>query len=143
MRGKDDVRYMNASNSASAALKQNDARMTASLALTMYGLGEGAADGAVAPSQRLALLVLRDRVFLVSEQIKRFDDLKTMITYIQEYEAKRHDLDFEIDGLVIKLDDNTTYNALGVVGKNPRGAVAYKFPPEEVTTRILKATANV
>ena len=44
---------------------------------------------------------------------------------------------------MIKLDDFATYNALGVVGKNPRGAVAYKFPPEEVTTRIMRATANV
>jgi len=143
MRGEGDVRYINARNTASGALKQLDARITASRPLTMYAFGVVDADGPVPPTQWQTLQFLRDLGFRVSDQIKRFDDLEEMITYIQAYETRRHDLDFEIDGLVIKLDDNTTYNALGVVGKNPRGAVAYKFPPEEVTTRILKATANV
>ncbi len=109
----------------------------------MYAFGIVDSDGPVPSTQWETLQLLRALGFLISDQIRRFDDLEEMIAYIQEYEAKRHSLDFEIDGLVIKLDDFATYNALGVVGKNPRGAVAYKFPPEEVTTRILRATANV
>src|SRR5258706_16253128 len=66
-----------------------------------------------------------------------------MIDYVVGFKKTRHSLDFEIDGLVIKLDDIPTYNALGVVGKNPRGAVAYKFPPEEVTTKLIGVSVNV
>src|SRR5258708_4588189 len=143
MRAEGDARFINPRNTASGALKQLDARITASRPLTFYAFGIVDADGPVPKTQWETLQFLRDLGFLVSDQIRRFDDLEALTAFVQEYEAKRHDLEFEIDGLVIKLDDNTTYNALGVVGKNPRGAVAYKFPPEEVTTRILRATANV
>ncbi len=143
MRAEGDARFINPRNTASGALKQLDARITASRPLTFYAFGIVDADGPVPKTQWETLQFLRDLGFLVSDQIRRFDDLEALTAFVQEYEAKRHDLDFEIDGLVIKLDDNATYNALGVVGKNPRGAVAYKFPPEEVTTRILRATANV
>jgi DNA ligase (NAD+) len=142
-RSEGDERFINARNTASGALKQLDARITASRPLTMYAFGIVDADGAVPNSQWGALQFLRDLGFLTSEHVQRFDDLEKMIDYIQAFESKRHSLDFDIDGLVIKLDDNATYNALGVSGKNPRGALAYKFPPEEVTTRILRATANV
>src|SRR5258708_14531488 len=143
MRAEGDARFINPRNTASGALKQLDARITASRPLTFYAFGIVDADGPVPKTQWETLQFLRDLGFLVSDQIRRFDDLEALTAFVQEYEAKRHDLDFEIDGLLIKLDDNATYNALGVVGKNPRGAVAYKFPPEEVTTRILRATANV
>ncbi|MEP7285353.1 MAG: NAD-dependent DNA ligase LigA [Chloroflexota bacterium] len=143
MRAEGETKYINARNTASGALKQLDARITAARPLTMYAFGIVDADGTVPDTQWETLHYLRSLGFLVSDYIKRFDDLEAMIAYVQEFESQRHSLDFEIDGLVIKLDNFTTYNALGVSGKNPRGAIAYKFPPEEVTTRILKVTANV
>ena len=84
-------------------------------------------DSAIPRSQWETLHYLRDLGFLVNDHIKRFDDFDALITYVIGFEAHRHDLDFEIDGLVIKIDDIPTANALGIVGKNPRGAVAYKF----------------
>jgi DNA ligase (NAD+) len=143
MREEGDARYINARNTASGALKQLDARITSSRPLTMYAFGIVDANGPVPQSQWESLQYLRELGFLVSNLTQRFDDLETMIKFVQDFEAKRHSLEFEIDGLVIKLDDNPTYNALGVVGKNPRGAIAYKFPPEEVTTKIINATAQV
>jgi DNA ligase (NAD+) len=143
MRAEGDERFVNARNTASGALKQLDARITAARPLTMYAFGIVDADGPVPSSQWEALNYLKALGFLTSAQVKHFDDQDAMVHYITDFEAKRHSLDFEIDGLVIKIDENTTYNALGVSGKNPRGALAYKFPPEEVTTKILEVTANV
>jgi DNA ligase (NAD+) len=138
-------RYINARNTASGAIKQLDARITASRPLTMYGFGIVDTDdmSKVPRSQWETLQYLRDLGFLVTNQIQRFDDLEKMIAFCLDFEKHRHDLDFEIDGLVIKLDDIPTYNALGVSGKNPRGAIAYKFPPEEVTTKLIGVGVNV
>src|SRR5258708_4325070 len=143
MRAEGEEKFINARNTASGALKQLDARITAARPLTMYAFGVVDADRPMPTSQWETLEYLRDLGFLVSDQIRRFDDLEELIAYLPQYERKRHSLDYEIDGLVIKLDDLVLYNTLGVGGKNPRGAIAYKFPPEEVTTRIVHATANV
>ncbi len=137
------VKFINARNTASGALKQLDARITAARPLTMYAFGIVDTDGSAPRSQWDTLQYLRDLGFLVTEHIRRFDDLEDVIRYCKEFEAKRHDLEFEIDGLVIKIDDIPTLNALGVVGKNPRGSIAYKFPPEEVTTRLVGVNVNV
>ncbi len=138
-------KYVNARNTASGALKQLDARITAARPLTMYGFGivEAEPDRDIPRGQWEILQLLRALGFLVSDHIQRFDDLDAMIAYVKAFETKRHDLPFELDGLVIKIDDIPTYNALGVVGKNPRGAIAYKFPPEEVTTRLVGVSVNV
>jgi DNA ligase (NAD+) len=136
-------KFINPRNTASGALKQLDARITAARPLTMYAFGVVEAGGGVPRSQWETLQFLRDLGFLVTDQIRHFDDLEEVIQFVKGYEAHRHDLEFEIDGLVIKIDDIPTYNALGVVGKNPRGAIAYKFPPEEVTTRLIGVGVNV
>lgn len=138
------LKYINARNTASGALKQLDARITAARPLTVYVFGIVSADGGETPSSQFATLgYLRALGFQTSDHVRHFDDLEPMIAYVTGFETQRHSLDFEIDGIVIKLDDLAIYNALGVVGKNPRGAVAYKFPPEEVTTRLIAVTANV
>jgi DNA ligase (NAD+) len=141
----DETRYVNARNTASGALKQLDARITASRPLTMYAFGIVETDDpqAVPRSQWETLQYLKALGFLTSQDTQHFNDLEQMLTYIKEFESKRHSLDFEIDGLVIKLDDIATYDALGVVGKNPRGAIAYKFPPEVVSTKLLSISVNV
>ncbi len=141
---EEPLKYINARNTASGALKQLDARITASRPLTMYAFGIAESEGGAVPrSQYETIQYLHALGFLTSDQVKHFDDLETMINYVAGYESQRHSLEFEIDGMVIKTDDLPTYNELGVVGKNPRGAVAYKFPPEEVTTRLIAIKANV
>jgi DNA ligase (NAD+) len=142
-----EMRYINARNTASGALKQLDPKITASRPLTLYAFGvidSSDAAGEIIPrSQYETLTYLRALGFRVSDDIQRFDDMDALIAYVKDFESRRHSLPYEIDGLVIKVDDLPTYTALGIVGKNPRGAIAYKFPPEEVTTKLLAVTVNV
>lgn len=136
--------FVNARNTAAGAIKQKDTRITAQRPLTAYCYGIVAADGPVPATQWETLHYLRDLGFLTAHDvIQRFDNLDDVITFVQAFEARRHDLPYEIDGLVIKIDDLATYHDLGVVGKDPRGAVAYKFPAEEATTRLIDIAANV
>lgn len=136
--------FVNARNTAAGAIKQKDTRITAQRPLTAYCYGIVAADGLVPATQWETLHYLRDLGFLTAHDvIQHFDNLDDVIAFVQAFEARRHDLPYEIDGLVIKIDDLATYHDLGVVGKDPRGAVAYKFPAEEATTRLLDVAANV
>lgn len=141
------AKFVNARNTASGALKQLDPKVAASRPLTCYAFGiVDASDelGERLPRSQYAVLAyLRALGFLTSDAVRRFESLDEVIAYVQDFEAHRHDLPFEIDGMVIKVDDAALYNALGIVGKNPRGAIAYKFPPEEVVTRLVKVTFNV
>ncbi|MHB8626680.1 MAG: NAD-dependent DNA ligase LigA [Aggregatilineales bacterium] len=139
------LKFINARNTASGALKQLDARITAARPLTMYAFSvvEASNEVPVPRSQWETLTYLRRLGFRVSEQAARFDEFEQLVNYVIGFESKRHALDFEIDGIVIKLDDVPMRESLGVVGKNPRGAIAYKFPPEEVTTHLLRVEANV
>ncbi|PJF35406.1 MAG: DNA ligase (NAD(+)) LigA [Candidatus Thermofonsia Clade 1 bacterium] len=141
------AKFVNARNTASGALKQLDPKVAASRPLTFYAFGVVEASeelGERLPrSQYAALQYLRALGFLTSDAVRHFESIEEVIAYVQAFEAHRHDLPFEIDGMVIKVDDLALYNALGIVGKNPRGAIAYKFPPEEVITRLVKVTFNV
>jgi DNA ligase (NAD+) len=136
--------FVNARNTASGALKQKDPRITADRPLTAYCYAIVDAEGDVPATQWETLHYLRALGFLVADGvIRRFDDLEEMIGYVVGFESRRHDLPYEIDGLVIKVNDLATAADLGVVGKDPRGAVAYKFPAEEATTKLLGVGANV
>jgi DNA ligase (NAD+) len=136
--------YVNARNTASGALKQKDSRITAERPLTAFVYDIMDADGSVPETQWATLRYLRDLGFLVADGVVRhFDDLEDVIAYAEGFVDRRDSLPYEIDGLVIKVNDHATYADLGVVGKDPRGAIAYKFPAEEATTRLLDVTANV
>jgi len=137
------LKYINARNTASGALKQLDARITAARPLTMYAFSIVEAEGETPRSQYETERYLESLGFRTSNDVRRFTDFEEMLAYIVEFEKRRHALDYEIDGLVIKIDDLAVYASLGIVGKNPRGAVAYKFPPEEVTTKLIAVKANV
>jgi len=136
--------FVNARNTASGALKQKDPRVTASRALTAYMYGLVAAQGRVPTTQWEFLRYLRDLGFLVADGVLRhFDNLDAVIDYVLSFEERRHSLPYEVDGLVIKVDDLATARDLGVVGKDPRGAIAYKFPEEQATTKLIGVTHNV
>ena len=136
--------FVNARNTASGALKQKDSRVTADRPLTAYCYDLMHAEGAVPATQWETLNYLRALGFLTADEVlRRFDDLDEVIAYAEGFEARRHDLPYEIDGLVIKVNDHATFEDLGVVGKDPRGALAFKFPAEEATTKLLDVMANV
>lgn len=138
------VPFVNARNTAAGALKQKDARITAQRPLTLYCYAIMHADGPIPHSQYETLHYLHDLGFVIaSDVIRHFGELDEVIDYVEGFVDRRHSLPYEIDGLVIKVNDRETFDDLGVVGKDPRGAVAYKFPAEEATTALLDVTANV
>jgi DNA ligase (NAD+) len=138
-------RYVNARNTASGTLKQKDSRITSERPLTAYIYAVVDGSGDLPSSQWETLNFLRESGFLLSDQVRLFsdDDFDVMIHYLEDYVPKRDNLSFEIDGLVIKVNDNAIFRELGVVGKDPRGAIAFKFPSQEATTDLLGVEANV
>lgn len=134
-------RYVNARNTASGTLKQKDSRITAERPLTAFVYAIVAAEGDVPPTQWETLTFLQDSGFLLADALKRFEDFDAMVEYLQGFD--RDSLPYEIDGLVIKIDSHAIMDELGVSGKDPRGALAFKFPSQEATTTLLDVTANV
>jgi len=135
--------FANPRNAAAGALRQLDARITATrpVSLLCYGIVE--ADGEAPPTQWQRLRFLKALGFPVSEFTERFDDLADVVSYCEGWIARRDTTPYELDGLVIKVDDIATREALGVVGRAPRGAVAYKFPGREATTTLREIGVNV
>lgn len=137
--------FVNPRNAASGALRQLDSRITASrpLELACYTILD--AEGEALPTTQWdALHYLSALGFPVTLPYSgHFDDLEEMTVWIHSWEERRKTLDFEIDGLVVKVDDLRTVAELGAVGNAPRGAIAYKFPAEERTTQLLELGVNV
>lgn len=130
-------RYVNARNTASGSLKQKDPRITAERPLTTFIYSIVSAEGQVPQTQWGMLTYLRDMGFLVSEESRHFDDFEAMTEYLAGFVEKRDSLPYEIDGLVVKVNSKLVFDELGVVGKDPRGATAFKFPSQEATTKLL------
>lgn len=136
--------YLNPRNSAAGSLRQLDPAITASRPLTILVYQVVYAEGGNAPtSQWETLQWLKSLGFPVTDVARRFDTLDAAIEYIQGWENRRDELGYEADGFVIKLDDLRLAEELGFVGKDPRGAVAYKFPAREVTTKLLGIEVEV
>jgi len=136
--------FVNPRNAAAGALRQLDSTITAQrpLQIGIYQILAGT--GTLPRTQWDLLHFLHDLGFPVMlEYSRRFDDLEEVIEYVHTWEDRRKNLGFEIDGLVIKVNDLGTFDDLGVVGKDPRGAIAFKFPAEERTTKLLDVAINV
>ncbi|RMF78673.1 MAG: NAD-dependent DNA ligase LigA [Chloroflexi bacterium] len=136
-------RYVNARNTASGTLKQKDSRITASRPLSAFFYDVVDSRGIVLETQWDILQYLRDMGFPVADDVGYYPTLTHIIQQIPVWESRRNSLEYEIDGLVIKVNDVAISDELGVVGKDPRGAIAYKFPAEEVTTKLLGVTVNI
>ncbi|MCY3976603.1 MAG: NAD-dependent DNA ligase LigA [Chloroflexi bacterium] len=135
--------YVNARNTASGSLKQKDSRETAKRKLTAYIYAIVDSDGVELRSEWETLRYLRDMGFNVITDAAHCQDLDDVRRRLDAWEARRDDLPFEIDGLVLKVDSLAQARELGVVGKDPRGAIAYKFPAEEATTKLVGITIGV
>ncbi|HWC66866.1 MAG TPA: NAD-dependent DNA ligase LigA [Acidimicrobiales bacterium] len=127
--------FANPRNSAAGSLRQKDARITASreLALWAYQLGE-VIGGPAFTSHHETLEMLRDLGLPVNPEVRVVEGLDEVLAYCRGWQEHRHDLPYEIDGVVVKVDDLDQRERLGVTSKAPRWAIAYKFPPEERTT---------
>jgi DNA ligase (NAD+) len=135
--------YVNARNTASGSLKQKDPRMTAERPLIGYIYGVVSAEGQVPTNQWDAMAYLKALGFHVPETEQHFSDIEALADYVTTFADQRHSLPYEIDGLVIKVNSHALYEELGTVGKDPRGATAFKFPAEEIGTKLIGVDAYV
>lgn len=135
--------YLNPRNTAAGSVRQLDAKITASRPLNLFIYSIIAASGGALPNTQWETLeYLRDLGFptAVAQCCKDIDEA---IEYCQSWEGRLGELPYEADGLVIKINDLRLQADLGVVGKDPRGMIAFKFPAKEVTTRLLNIVVNV
>lgn len=135
--------FANPRNAAAGSLRQLDPRVTAERPLTLLAYAIVEADGPVPDTQWETLAYLRELGFRVPDKTARFESLDEVVAYCTTWMKNRDTLPYEVDGLVIKVDDLTMQEAMGVVGRAPRGAVAFKFPGREATTRLLDIGVNV
>lgn len=137
--------YANPRNFAAGSLRQLDARITAGRPLRLWVYQIIALEGAPAPrSQWETLDYLRTLGFPVETRCRRFADWDALVAYCTSWgQTERPRLPYEADGLVIKVDDVALQERLGYVGKDPRWAIAYKYPTEEAVTRLLEIKVNV
>jgi len=135
--------FANPRNAAAGSLRQLDPTITAARPLSLWCYSIVASEGLDVATQWEALDYLRRMGFPVARDVAHLHTLDEVITYCQEWMKKRDTLNYEADGVVIKINDLHLQEALGVVGKDPRGALAFKFPAREATTRLLDAEASV
>lgn len=135
--------YVNPRNTASGSLKQKDSRETAKRNLAAYIYSVVDSRGLELTSEWETLQRLRDLGFNIIGDAQAFDNLDDVIAVLPGWLERRNELQFEIDGMVLKVDNLAQARELGVVGKDPRGAVAYKFPAEEAITQLQDVTINV
>ncbi|MCU0495840.1 MAG: NAD-dependent DNA ligase LigA [Anaerolineae bacterium] len=135
--------YVNARNTASGSLKQKDSRITASRPLTAYIYDVVDIVGFTLSTQAEMLDYLQSMGFYIPPESQHYPTLSHIIQQLPTWEQRRQQLDYEIDGVVIKVNDLRISAELGIVGKDPRSAIAYKFPAQEASTRIIGVTHNV
>jgi DNA ligase (NAD+) len=135
--------FANPRNSAAGSLRQLDAGITASRPLSLWTYGLGVRGGWEPDSHSEMLEWLRDRGFPVNDQVKLHKGIDQVAKRCHWWEGRREQLDFEIDGVVVKVDDRGLQRELGVAGREPRWAVAWKFPPSTATTKLNKIVWNV
>jgi DNA ligase (NAD+) len=135
----------NPRNAAAGSLRQKNPQITASrkLDIWIYQLGWAEGDGAVPPTHHETLQWLGDLGFRINPEVRRFKELQAVEAHYRSWEDRRHDVDYEIDGMVVKIDNKTLWDELGYVGREPRWAIAYKFPPVQATTKLVRIAVNV
>lgn len=135
---------VNPRNAGAGSLRQKDSSVTATrdLSLWSYQLGE-VVGGPEFTSHHDTLKFLQTLGFPVNPEIKIFDSLEEVIVFCRRWQEQRHDLEYEIDGAVVKLDDLSQRDQLGFTSRAPRWAIAFKFPPEEKHTLLRDISISV
>jgi DNA ligase (NAD+) len=135
--------FANPRNSAAGSIRQLDPQLAASRPLSIWCYGVGALEGKSFKTQSETLEWLADHGFKVSPDVAVYDDVDALAAGCRAWEERRESLDFEIDGVVVKVNDLELQRSLGVVGREPRGAIAWKFPPMTATTTLKQVAWNV
>ncbi|MEN9324637.1 MAG: hypothetical protein RL414_391 [Actinomycetota bacterium] len=136
-------RFANPRNAAAGSLRQKDPRITASRPLSMVVHGIGAAEGITFEKQSDAYALLESWGLPASKRFKVAKNRKEVIDFINYYETHRHDVEHEIDGAVVKVNEIAIQEELGFTSRAPKWAIAFKYPPEEVTTKLLDIKVSV
>jgi DNA ligase (NAD+) len=135
--------YQTPRNTAAGAVRNLDPAITASRPLRLLVYSIVASDGTIPPTQWERLDYLKSMGFPIPEEIQHFSEFEAVVAACEEWIEKRLSLPYEIDGVVVKINDQVLADDLGVVGKDPRGAIAFKFPAQEVTTHLIDIGVNV
>jgi DNA ligase (NAD+) len=135
--------FMNPRNSAAGTIRQLDPQLAAERPLSMWCYAIGVTEGLTLASHWDALEWLREHGFRVNADVKRLDSEDEVVAQCLAWQDRRGALDFEIDGVVVKVDDVELQRRLGIVGRDPRWAIAWKFPPTTAVTHLNGIEWNV
>jgi len=135
--------FANPRNAAAGSVRQLDPKVTASRPLDFFAYGVGRAEGKEFSTQWEVLNYLREIGFKVSPLIRRFENIQDVIEYHEKVKKERDELDYEIDGIVVKVNSIEQQERLGTISRSPRWAIAYKFPAREEFTRVKNIVVQV
>lgn len=135
--------FANPRNAAAGSVRQLDPNITAKRPLRMFAYGMGRVEGVDIKNQWDCMLYLKEIGFRVSEYVKLCSSPQEVISYYEEIKSIRDDLPYEIDGIVIKVNDFSTQQRLGELSRSPRWAIAWKFPAQQETTKIKDIIVSV
>jgi DNA ligase (NAD+) len=135
--------FANPRNAAAGSLRQLNAHITASRSLAAYFYDVIYAEGIDLSTQQDMLAYMAAQGLPVNPDYRLCHDMKEVCAYCEKYQQQRHELPYEIDGIVVKLNNLAAREEMGQTAKSPRWAIAFKFPPEEKETRVLDMVVNV
>jgi DNA ligase (NAD+) len=135
--------FMNPRNAAAGSVRQKDPRITARRPLDIWVYQLGWAEGPYPSTHSETLHWLGEMGFRINPEIARYESLEAVEHHYRQWVDRRHELEYEIDGMVIKVDPLEYHERLGVVGREPRWAIAYKFPPIQATTTLHAIEINI
>ena len=135
--------FANPRNSAAGSIRQLDPALAAERPLSVWCYGLGATEGLDLATHSEEIGWLREHGFKVNPDTGHHDEIDAVVERCLWWQERRDELDFEIDGVVVKVDERALWRELGVVGREPRWAIAWKFPPTTATTKLRKVVWNV
>jgi DNA ligase (NAD+) len=140
---KDEPLFANPRNAAAGSVRQLDPKITSLRPLNMYAYGIGEIKGKALSNHFESLLLIKEFGLKVSEFVKLCRNVDEVKEYYEDILKRRDDLDYEMDGIVIKVNDFALQKKLGELSRSPRWAVAWKFPAQQETTKVLDIIVNV
>ena len=138
-----DRLFANPRNAAAGSLRQKDARITSNRHLDFFGYQIGYMQGMNINTHWEALQLIKEWGFSLNPNIQQADDLDEVLAFCKKWEEERFHLPYEIDGVVIKINDLAQQQELGTVARDPRWAIAFKYPPTQVATQLLDIRVNI
>ncbi|MBI4746748.1 MAG: NAD-dependent DNA ligase LigA, partial [Deltaproteobacteria bacterium] len=135
--------FANPRNASAGSIRQLDSKITASRPLDIFCYGVGIVEGAKLPTHWETLETLKTFCFKVNPLIRKCRNIDEAVRYHMGIEEKREALDYEIDGVVLKVNSLRLQEELGEISRSPRWAMAYKFPPRQETTRVVNIEVGV